>query len=140
MSFEKIVSAIFIKVKIQFRQIVLKNSTFGGTEKIKPSKMATLQQIPIAGRVEEIATFGNLLNSTKAELVAVYGRRRVGKTFLIRQFFKEVLCFEFSGTINTVAEKQLYNFAQVLGKYKGKKLQQPFLHTGRKHLCCLHNT
>ena len=51
--------------------------------------MDTLQQFTIAGRTEEITTFNNLLNSPKAELAAVYGRRRVGKTFLIRQFFKK---------------------------------------------------
>ncbi len=82
--------------------------------------MSSLQPFTISGRLEEMATFDSILNSPKAELVAVYGRRRVGKTFLIRQFFKETMCFEFSGTINTVAEKQLYNFAQALGKYSGK--------------------
>jgi uncharacterized protein len=113
--------SIWRKRDIQIRQISLKNCTFGGGEKIKLFKMATLQQLTISGRTEEIAIFNNLLQSPKAELVAVYGRRRVGKTFLIRSFFKDTLCFEFSGTVNTPAEKQLYNFAQALGKFGGKK-------------------
>lgn len=37
----------------------------------------------IIGRKKEIKEFNELYNSGKAELVAVYGRRRVGKTFLI---------------------------------------------------------
>jgi uncharacterized protein len=107
--------------KFKIRQKWVKNSTFGGSKKIKYSKMGYLEEFNIVGRVEEINTFGILLNSQKAELVVVYGRRRVGKTFLIRSFFKDIMCFEFSGTINTAAEKQLYNFAQTLGKYSGKK-------------------
>jgi uncharacterized protein len=78
--------------------------------------MSTLEQFNIVGRVEEIAILNNIKNSVKAELVAIYGRRRVGKTYLIRACFRDEMCFEFSGTVNTEAEKQLYNFAQVLGK------------------------
>jgi uncharacterized protein len=83
--------------------------------------MSTLQALSIIGRTEEIDSFKTILKSPKAELVAVYGRRRVGKTFLIRQFFNKLLCFEFSGTINTPAEKQLYNFAQTLASHQGNK-------------------
>jgi uncharacterized protein len=83
--------------------------------------MDGIEKIPLVGRVEEKAIFERLLHSPKAELIAVYGRRRVGKTFLIRSFFKAYMSFEFSGSINTEAEKQLYNFTQVLRKNGGKK-------------------
>jgi uncharacterized protein len=83
--------------------------------------MRNLSNVLIAGRVEEIEIFNTLLASQKAELLAVYGRRRVGKTFLIREFFKPYLCFEFSGTVNTTAKKQLFNFTDVLQKYSGSK-------------------
>ena len=82
--------------------------------------MGNLIDTEIIGRSEEIAIFNNLLNSQKPELIAIYGRRRVGKTYLIRTFFKDHICFEFTGTIDTDAPKQLYNFAQVLGQYIGK--------------------
>ena len=41
----------------------------------------------IIGRVEEQEKLRMLLNSKKAEFVVVYGRRRIGKTFLIKEFF-----------------------------------------------------
>ena len=42
----------------------------------------------MVGREKEIKELNRLYNSNKAELVAVYGRRRIGKTFLIDQVFK----------------------------------------------------
>ena len=36
------------------------------------------------GRVEEIAALKDALDSDESQFVAVYGRRRIGKTYLIR--------------------------------------------------------
>ncbi|OQX77105.1 MAG: hypothetical protein B6D64_08760 [Bacteroidetes bacterium 4484_276] len=47
----------------------------------------------IAGRHDEIAIFDKILASTEAEFIAVYGRCRVGKTFLVKEFFDELICF-----------------------------------------------
>ena len=47
----------------------------------------------IIGRKKEIKEFNELYNSGKAELVAVYGRRRVGKTFLIDETLAGKLTF-----------------------------------------------
>jgi len=41
----------------------------------------------IKGRVEESGILSKVLHSADPELIAVYGHRRVGKTFLIREFF-----------------------------------------------------
>ena len=49
------------------------------------------------GRKREIAELNRLYNSDKAELVAVYGRRRVGKTFLVDQAFKGKIAFRHAG-------------------------------------------
>ncbi len=49
------------------------------------------------GRKKEIAELERLYNSKKAELVAVYGRRRVGKTYLINQVFKNKFFFKHAG-------------------------------------------
>jgi len=46
------------------------------------------------GRKKEINELINLYNNKKAELVAVYGRRRVGKTYLINQVFKDKFTFK----------------------------------------------
>ena len=45
----------------------------------------------IIGRKEEQKTLQDCYESNKPEFVAVYGRRRIGKTFLVKQFFKEKL-------------------------------------------------
>jgi hypothetical protein len=60
------------------------------------------------------------LKSSDPEFVAVYGRRRVGKTFLVREFFGDTLCFELTGLHNTSMSDQLENFAQALGKAAGQ--------------------
>ena len=43
----------------------------------------------LIGRKKELETLKSLLNSNKSEFIAVYGRRRVGKTFLIRSAFNQ---------------------------------------------------
>lgn len=85
------------------------------------SKINTFKDYVIAGREEELEIFKDLLHSNRAELVAIYGRRRIGKTFLIRTYFSGNICFEFTGTINTEASKQLYNFSVELAKYTNRK-------------------
>lgn len=51
----------------------------------------------IVGRRQEIEELERLYNSDRAEFVAVYGRRRVGKTFLIKQALKGRLTFQHTG-------------------------------------------
>lgn len=75
----------------------------------------------IVGREIEKVLLSEIYKSSDAELVAVYGRRRVGKTYLIREYFKKEMVFSFSGQINGLAEDQLANFNSKLSeqlKYK----------------------
>ena len=75
----------------------------------------------IVGREIEKGLLSEIYESSDAELVAVYGRRRVGKTYLIREYFKKEMVFSFSGQINGLAEDQLANFNSKLSeqlKYK----------------------
>jgi AAA+ ATPase superfamily predicted ATPase len=51
----------------------------------------------IIGREEEIELLKEALQSKNAGLIAVYGRRRVGKTFLIRNYFENHMAFELTG-------------------------------------------
>ncbi len=51
----------------------------------------------IIGRKEEIAELETLYQSGHPEFVAVYGRRRVGKTFLIKQALKGRITFQHTG-------------------------------------------
>ena len=51
----------------------------------------------IIGRKKEIEMLNRLYNSDKAQFVAVYGRRRVGKTYLVNQVFKDRMTFHHTG-------------------------------------------
>ena len=73
--------------------------------------------IKIIGREKERQLLQKIYNSKTAELLAVYGRRRVGKTFLIREFFsKKGLYFELTGFKDGSMSEQLENFASSFGK------------------------
>lgn len=51
----------------------------------------------IVGRKREMEELRNLYESNKAEFVAIYGRRRVGKTFLVKEMFQDKMTFYHSG-------------------------------------------
>ncbi|NLS91762.1 MAG: AAA family ATPase [Planctomycetaceae bacterium] len=70
----------------------------------------------LVGREAEKAELRKSLDSTEAELIAVYGRRRVGKTFLVREYFGERLCFELTGVHDASLTEQLQNFSFALGQ------------------------
>lgn len=52
----------------------------------------------LKGRIDEQRTLEEFLRSQKPEFLALYGRRRVGKTFLVRNFFRNKSCFFFNAT------------------------------------------
>lgn len=54
------------------------------------------------------------LHSSKSEFVAITGRRRVGKTFLVREFFENSLSFQTAGMANENTARQLKAFYQDL--------------------------
>ena len=71
----------------------------------------------IIGRKEEQETLVKTLSSGRSEMVAVFGRRRVGKTFLIKQVYQEHIVFEMTGLQKGLNKKQLQNFSLQLGIY-----------------------
>jgi uncharacterized protein len=73
----------------------------------------------IIGREGEKALLLRALQSGEPELAAVYGRRRVGKTFLIRNTFEKQLVFEFSGIHHAVLDQQLESFSKSLTNFSG---------------------
>ena len=64
----------------------------------------------IIGRTQEIKTLTEALNSNQPEFVAVVGRRRVGKTFMIKQTYKDYIRFELTGLQKSKKHEQLQNF------------------------------
>ena len=61
----------------------------------------------IIGRSEEQQTLARIYASSKSEFVAVYGRRRVGKTFLIREYFESEMVFQTAGLAHQPVSRQL---------------------------------
>jgi uncharacterized protein len=73
----------------------------------------------IIGREVELTLLSKIVKSEDAELLAIYGRRRVGKTFLIRNAFQKQMIFEFSGIHHATLAQQLENFTTNLSKSSG---------------------
>lgn len=71
----------------------------------------------IIGRDTELAKLATYNQSGKCEFVALYGRRRVGKTSLIRYFFKDKFDFFASGVLEGTREDQWDAFLSALSKY-----------------------
>lgn len=82
-------------------------------------------QHPIIGRIAEKKTLQEALDSSKAELVSLIGRRRVGKTFLVERFFGDKIAFQIIGIENAPKQIQLKNFMAKLTK--AIKKQMPLL-------------
>lgn len=79
----------------------------------------------IIGRLREQNLIKEYMESGKAELIAVYGRRRVGKTFLIRSYFNDAFDFYFTGSFDTPKSTQLRLFQGELERYSGIKRKRP---------------
>ncbi len=66
----------------------------------------------IIGREAEIKILQQALNSSEAELIAMYGRRRVGKTYLIQTVYQKEIVFQLTGIKGAPLSEQLQNFSQ----------------------------
>jgi len=64
----------------------------------------------IIGRHSEKALLEKYYNSGKAEFIAMYGRRRIGKTFLIRQYFRNQFSFDMTGVLEGNKNEQMTAF------------------------------
>jgi len=73
----------------------------------------------IIGRTYEQHILQNICKEREARLVAIYGRRRVGKTYLVRRFFNEQFDFFFTGSFEAPAKVQLSLFQAALNAYAG---------------------
>lgn len=74
----------------------------------------------LIGREKEKQTLLEAVNNEYSQFIAVYGRRRVGKTFLIRETFNYKFDFQFTGAARTTTKKQLARFRLAL-KEQGLK-------------------
>lgn len=85
----------------------------------------------IIGRKKEIEELQRISNREEAQFVAVFGRRRIGKTFLIREVFKDKFAFYHTGISplelegKNLIEKQLSAFNSTLVRYGQEALESP---------------
>jgi AAA+ ATPase superfamily predicted ATPase len=79
----------------------------------------------IIGRIEEKQVLDSILSSNMPELAAVYGRRRVGKTYLVRTYLQPHIKFEFSGIHHINTEIQLQNFYKALSVQLNNNIPLP---------------
>jgi hypothetical protein len=71
----------------------------------------------LIGRNYEREQLLNLCKKDESQFCAVYGRRRVGKTFLIRETFNNQFAFTHTGSYGLPREEQLDEFRVSLKKY-----------------------
>lgn len=79
----------------------------------------------IIGRIREISELMECVDSEKPEFVAVYGRRRVGKTFLVKQLLGKEFCFYMTGIYKSGKTELLTYFKAQLEEYSGESRPRP---------------
>lgn len=76
----------------------------------------------LVGRKKEKKGLLDLLSTDKSELVAVLGRRRVGKTFLVKSTYKGKILFQMTGLYKSTLAEHMERFAKRLGEAYGLDL------------------
>ena len=110
-------SRLFLAEKGLKNIFIAKNSTFLAISGIFVHDLAKyIFMNALVGREKELTLLKKLVQKKESSFVAVYGRRRVGKTFLIRNAFTE-FDFYVTGMANTNTSTQLSNFHIALKQY-----------------------
>lgn len=78
----------------------------------------------LIGREKEKGILQDALTEEYSQFIAVYGRRRIGKTFLIRESYNYQFAFQFTGAANTAPRKQLARFRNALKAHGVKDVPQ----------------
>ncbi len=73
----------------------------------------------LVGRQRECEELGRAMSSQCSEFVVLYGRRRIGKTFLVRHYYKDSFDFRYVGAHRMKASLQLKAFRKALVSYSG---------------------
>ena len=87
--------------------------------------MYNLDMKTIIGRETECKRLDKCMQAKTAQLVVVYGRRRIGKTYLVNHYFKDNIVFKVTGAYGQSKEIQLRNFSDELNRRSKKKRAIP---------------
>lgn len=79
----------------------------------------------LIGREKEIRLLTEYTSSDHPEFVAIYGRRRVGKTFLVNHLFHGKMAFAMTGVLDGTSEEQMEAFIDALQEYSKKTVKRP---------------
>ena len=78
----------------------------------------------IVGREKEIEFLKGLLEEEESQFVAIYGRRGIGKTFLIRETFNYSFAFQHTGIYGASLKEQLSEFTESLYSAGMRKVKE----------------
>ena len=89
----------------------------------------------MVGRNVEIIKLERLVKKKKSSFLAITGRRRIGKTYLIDTYFKSKMCFRITGIQNASKDEQIVNFTHKIASFSNKNIitkpknwQEVFMH------------
>ena len=82
-----------------------------------------MTMLKFIGRKKEIEVLQKALESNEAEMVSVIGRRRIGKTQLVKTIYQDHIVFDFTGVKDAPVAEQLGNFAFAIEKASKDPLQ-----------------
>lgn len=77
------------------------------------------------GRYVAVNRMNHLLIKPLSSFIAVTGRRRVGKTYLVDEMYAQHMCLRVTGIQDVDTETQIANFVQKISEYSGKKIAKP---------------
>ena len=72
----------------------------------------------IIGRRDEIKSLERFMKSTKSEFVAIYGRRRVGKSYLVEEVYRGKIVFRAIGAYIKDSDSKTYREVQLTHFYE----------------------
>ena len=68
----------------------------------------------LIGRIKEVEILNQALRDDRSHFIAIYGRRRIGKTFLVRETLDYRMTFQHTGIFEGSLENQLFAFSASL--------------------------
>lgn len=71
----------------------------------------------LIARDHEKEILSNAYSSDESKLIAIYGRRRIGKTYLVREVFNNIFTFQHSGYYGGTKEEELFTFSKSISEY-----------------------
>ena len=79
----------------------------------------------LIGRDKECKRLDKCMEAKTAQLIVVYGRRRIGKTYLVNHYFKDNISFKITGAYGQAKNVQLRNFSDELNRRSKKSFNIP---------------